>query len=538
MAAALGRDAVSDYRRFMREAKEHDQRAQWEEVAKCLEEAKDRCDQEGFPDRTRCKQEVYRQYGGLERRYGRFLNAAVVLERGLTLDEDDENESFQDLISSASQERTSILENEEDIMRSNNLERIDILGELGTVYRHLDDMTNAGRAFDYQYRLSDGLARQMEEQACRAVGNVGMVKYQRAKLDMTSADNQSLLEEAIRDFKARVERSRALKSRPQGLLDPQEASALQKKALQWEAIGIVRLVLCFIEKNDVDKALEHGELGIEVCKDLPDPTSRAHARFYYGYALWKAGKNQEARDMFEFQGSDDRDKCTPAMAFCKEPSAEYRGYLELIIHAGARMHHDDEQGYSALDYAVFSGNEQTELIVIRGLNASAEAGDMFSSSSVSDLRYQAHLRKLYRTILQEHFRPAFSYNLDDPIGQAREKYAQLLGNNSAMTTQLDRLKFVKYKTFRAHHRLPRFDDRDVVTEYQSHDDGTAEHPVVVFISYRWIGASSTPPLAGPDDQSNTQYLRMIDAMEKLKRSRRLREDDLALWLVSAVYVRS
>jgi hypothetical protein len=70
---------------------------------------------------------------------------------------------------------------------------------------------------------------------------------------------------------------------------------------------------------------------------------------------------------------------------------------------------------------------------------------------------------------------------------------------------------MRYTDFAKNGRLPRstdgllidYDDRD------SEDDGQ----YVNFCSYRWIGRESDPPVYGPDDAQNTQYERMIDAID-------------------------
>ncbi len=222
--------------------------------------------------------------------------------------------------------------------------------------------------------------------------------------------------------------------------DDREAQELSAKVHQWESIGVVRLVLCYIAARDPEKALKYGEWGTELCSTLTDPTMRAHGRFYHGYALWHNNRRDEARNYFSFWSADeDRDKCTPAIAFCKEPSEEYRRYLRFLVEAGVEMLHIDEQGYSALDYAVFADGKETTEILISSIKG--------NPSDVRELRHQANLRRYYRVILQEHFRPALRSD-GDLIGAVKEQYARLLDEQPKMASIFDRLKYVNYSTFK------------------------------------------------------------------------------------------
>ncbi|KAK3622368.1 hypothetical protein LTR22_024822 [Elasticomyces elasticus] len=82
-----------------------------------------------------------------------------------------------------------------------------------------------------------------------------------------------------------------------------------------------------------------------------------------------------------------------------------------------------------------------------------------------------------------------------------------------------------------HGRLPRSDDQpNIVDIYQSNLTGDASDVQIVFISYRWIGRSSQPPVNGPEDIENTQYLRMCDAVERLLEETNINGDRDGLWL--------
>ncbi|KAK3616829.1 hypothetical protein LTR56_025698 [Elasticomyces elasticus] len=352
---------------------------------RCLESALRCCEKEGFPDRTRCKQKVYGRYGALQRRYGRFAKAATVLEKGLSLDEHDPNESLAQLAVPRLKDGVSALGSNArtgELERTNNMERLEILGELGTVYRHMDDFTKAGHAFDLEYKLGTQLVWQ-------------------AEAEPSNPSRQRMLEEAIQDFKRRIELASSLRQRLSSLPNDYEAQRLSSKTHSWEAIGVVRLVLCYVATGQIEDALKQSERGITLCETMADPTSRAHARFYHGYALWHRGRDKdkvEAKRLFELHGPDKRDRCTPAIAFCKEPSAEYRGYLAFLIdECTVRVDHYDESGYTALDYAIFSGDEKSEDSIIRGLTLVPAEGNESkrSTKEVTLLRRSASITASY-----------------------------------------------------------------------------------------------------------------------------------------------
>lgn len=58
------------------------------------------------------------------------------------------------------------------------LAQIEVLGELGVCYRHMDDFTEAGETLEKQYTMARRLSLEAEAQAYRAAGNPGMIKYQ------------------------------------------------------------------------------------------------------------------------------------------------------------------------------------------------------------------------------------------------------------------------------------------------------------------------------------------------------------------------
>lgn len=287
--AQWSRSLPQDYRDQMKRADECYKNAEWEDMSRHLESALRCCQREGFPDRTRCKQKVYGRYGALQRRYGRFAAAATVLEKGLSLDEHDPNEPLEQLAVPVRNDSVSALEinaKTGELERMNNTERLEILGELGIVYRHMEDLDKAGRAFDLEYRLGTQLVWQAEAEVCRAIGNAGLIKQQQAMLLQSSdPSRRALLEEAIHNFRSRAEMASSLRQRLSSHPTDHEAQRLSSKAHSWEAIGVMRLASCYVATGQIEEALKEGKRALKIYETLADPTSRAHGRLFYGYAL-------------------------------------------------------------------------------------------------------------------------------------------------------------------------------------------------------------------------------------------------------------
>ena len=64
------------------------------------------------------------------------------------------------------------------------------------------------------------------------------------------------------------------------------------------------------------------------------------------------------------------------MALCKEPSKENLQYLRELVGAGVDLSLVDEYGYSALDYAVFSGDKATQELVLQALRQNIKSEDV------------------------------------------------------------------------------------------------------------------------------------------------------------------
>lgn len=241
-----------------------------------------------------------------------------------------------------------------------------------------------------------------------------MADYQIAVQDTSHIDTP-LLHIAIDRLKQRVESAQELHVKLQRD-DPQ--SPLSPMAKTWESIGLDRLTLCHAADGNAAEAVSCGERSREMTKRSLDPTVRALSRFFYGYALLRNGQREAAMEQWEYSDTDDR--CTSAIALCKEPSHEHREYLRVLVGEGVSLAPYDEQGHSALDYSVYSNDKKTEAVILEGLQKFHSVGQ------IEELRKEASLRKNYREIFQHRFRPELSNESDDCIDNLKRIYKTVL----------------------------------------------------------------------------------------------------------------
>lgn len=173
---------------------------------------------------------------------------------------------------------------------------------------------------------------------------------------------------------------------------------------------------------------------------------------------------------------------------------------------------------------MYSNDKKTEAVVLEGLQK------VHSRPEIEELRREANLRKNYREIFQQHFRPKLSSDDTDCIDSLRRTYRKLLDTDPEKRSFFDGLRFMRYLDFAENGRLPRSTD-DLLIDYDNRDP-EGDEQYVIFCSYRWIGRESDPPIEGPDGFHNTQYLRMLNAIEGfLTKHKRLRRENVNLWLV-------
>ncbi|KAG6332457.1 hypothetical protein ID866_6632 [Astraeus odoratus] len=479
-------DAVRSWEMLMVQGQQHSERAEWEHALQAFNSALSLCESvQNFPNAARYKCQVFGQLGSTNRRFGRYEQARGILEKALTE------------------------------MEADDVERIELSGELGVVYRHMGRLEDAKRAFEDQYNTAKRLSS--ERVQCRAVGNLGMVNYQLAALKRGGL----LLDLAIEQLNERVSSARRLK----GVLDAQSSDPDSchwlKVLTTWEAIGLGRLSLCYTACGDGKQAIKGASEAVELTGTSADPTVIAMSRFLYGRALLLDGQHQEALKQF-----NSTSRCTSAIALCKEPSEEHCSYLRELVDAGADMDAADEQGYTALDYAVFNGNVTMQKLVLEGLYRQLD-GDV--GANIAQREREAKLRKGYRELFQEKLRPVLlrSSSNKNAMQDLRRVYANALAVDMDKAGLFDVLKFVRYIDFLNFGKIPRSNDMlpgsgnllvqpfrcNCENDSQSRD--TTEF--VIFFSYRWINKNPGTARDTPDDSHNTQYKRMAAAIEEFLR---------------------
>ncbi|KAK4892639.1 hypothetical protein LTR27_008915 [Elasticomyces elasticus] len=485
---------VDEFEKCMERADRHRENAAWEYMDKEVFAAKLICESRGFPEASRARLQVMIRVAEIERRNGEYPAATKTLQEALGL--------------------------------ANDQQRINIMGELAVVYRHDDRIAEAHEQFQQQYNLASQLALEAELEICRAVGNLGMTSYQ-VYQQQEDKTNKELLMLSIKQLEERRDRARSLQERLRG--DKLHEKTMRKLEM-WESIGLSRLTLPYAAIGNTKKAVDFGELTWKSTQTSNDPTVRALSRFFYGNALLNDGQRREALEQFNFTGP--KDTCTLATALCKEPSSEYRGYLEILVREGVELDTYDERGYSPLDYAVYGGDKKAENIITRGLELKGLGYD-----ETGERLKAATFRKHFRLIFQKHFRPILNKGRTDCVANLQSKYVEVLGEEESKRELFDEMHLVRYNDFVSHGKLPAMNEsmsdnlvHSVAAARQQNPHG-GRGEFVIFFSYRWIGRESNPPLSGPDDADNTQYRRMLDAIEGfLERHPEVDVDNLSIWL--------
>lgn len=448
----------------------------------------------GLSNVSRYRRDALTRIGCANRRFGRYEQAKVFLESALETDTEP------------------------------SLAQASILGELVVVLRHMNLLDDAKRACELQYNTSKRV--DSEEEMCRALGNLGMVNFQVFLLN----GDRSLLKQAINQIEERVRIARRMRLKFEKEAKGLETGAIKSARIR-EVVGLGRLSLCYTANGDLQKAVEAGIEALELSLTGDDPVSTAIARFLYGRALLRSGQRDQAIEQFNPPGT----ACTPAMAFCKEPSGEHRGYLREITEAGTDVSCTDDDGYTALDYAVFSGDVEARHIVLDGLRRNASGlSDAGLESHLQDLQHESQLRKAYRELYQEKLRFAFHDRGADRMNALRQTYAQARDEDEAKSMLFEGFKSIPYSDFVKLNRLPH--SRDKLAQELTLGGGQSRDQVtdfVIFFSYRWLGPVTGPPQ--PDDENNTQYKRMVTATEEfLVLHPHVDRDHLGIWLVSAL----
>lgn len=485
-------ELVRSWEQFVEEGQIHAQSAEWEHAQRAFNSALSICESTvGFPNYRRYRGIALGQLGSTNRRFGRYTVAESLLKAACA--------GLQ-----------------------NSTERAAFSGELGVVYRQMNLLSEAKEAFYQQYTTSKILGS--EPEMCRAIGNLGMVNYQ---LWEKSHDGD-LLRLAIEQLQKRIVLCKNIKdSAIANGLKTNSTGQLQWQAEVWAAIGLARLSLCWDARGNSEESFQAAADGLSHAQKTGDPTVIAISQFFYGRSYAMKGETSEALRQFNVNQG-----CTPAIAFCKEPSEEHHRYLADLVVAGADMDLVDDQGYKALDYAVFNGDKTSVDLVLRGLRTQFAAQETVDGMLLQRQR-EARLRKGYRELFQEKLRPVLLKGGDDCIQKLRIAYANALAADAEKREMFDSFKAIPFLKFSAFGRLPR--SSDGIARGLGHDvEGSDQkQKCVLFFSYRWLNPMKRPDGGMPDDEEHTQYDRMKQAVRDFSESHpRISESDLYIWLVS------
>jgi tetratricopeptide (TPR) repeat protein len=400
--------------------------------------------------------------------------------------------------------------------------RIQMVGELGATYNLMARLEDAKKACQEEYDMAREL--NMDTEMCRAIGNLGMVNFELYQ----SSKDAGLLDLAMAQLQERVDLAQKLKtSATSDCHDAASRASLMDFANQRKAIALSRLSLCYTEKGLLAQAIEAAHDSLKLTMTQGDPTKTAFSRYFYGRALLLAGKDAQALQQFNPVGT-----CTPTIALCKEPAKKHRAYIQEMIDAGADMELRDEQGYSALDCAVYNGDVETQKVIENGLRLQYER-------QLERLKHEALLRKSYREIIQDELRPVLLKSKDrGALAKLRESYSTVLKSDAEKRQLFDGLKYVRLEDFIKAEQIPTSHEgltQFYVDEAQEGRDGI----FVVFMSYRWIAKDPAwiAKRDSPDDIGNTQYKRMINALERLLTQHpEVHRDKVRIWIVRSFLI--
>jgi tetratricopeptide (TPR) repeat protein len=348
--------------------------------------------------------------------------------------------------------------------------RVDSAGELAMIYRHMDDLQTSKRYAEEQYE--DAKQLNLEKFARRAIGNVGRANCQ---LYIESKDkNPALSSLAIGQLNERVERAKRVGD------------------IVLETIGYSCLSLCYIESKDYEEAVRIAQKNYDLTRRQSDATKVGFAKAFLGRALLRVGRNDKALALF-----NEPHGCSPIIALTKEISGEHRRYIQEMIDVGADLKLRDEQGYSALECAVYNGDTKTTEIIEEGLKTQIkrEGGEQLKL-----FKYEATLRKGYRDIFQDELRPVLlEGKKESALQELRQTYAKSLSDEVDKQKMFDGLKYVPYANFVQRKQIPRSSDED--TQDYSDKHGGLDNPFIIFLSYRWIAKDHSTQISdfSPDD---------------------------------------
>ncbi|KAL8723484.1 MAG: hypothetical protein Q9225_000217 [Loekoesia sp. 1 TL-2023] len=457
---------------FMQQGNWHAQQAELELALRAHHSALNLCGSLDFPNATRYRHLVLGELGNTNRGFGRYEQAKDLLEEALS-------------------------------EMGPNQHRVEFSGELGVVYRHMNRLADAKRAFQLQYNTAKQL--KYERASCRAIGNLGMVNYQLYKEN----NDETLLDLAIKQLTERVESARRTKAALSSEKADHHTKARQMNyAVTREVIGLSRLSLCYSARGNQEDSIAAAQDSLRIARTLKDCTVIAFSSFFYGRALLANGQHGKAMDQFNLPTA-----CPPAIALCKEPSEEHLKYLRELLEAGVDLDVIDSSGYSTLDYAVFSGDEATQQVVLACLKRKLGSD---ADGRISRRLTNSKLKRGYRELFQEKLRPVLlsAADANEALPKLRRVYADSLAANQENRRMFDRLKVISYSEFLTYGKLPH-SSNGLAQYFQPkprRDREQHARDFVIFISYTRI--NKDPSARTPDDAKNTQYHRMLRAIEQ------------------------
>ncbi|KAL8903869.1 MAG: hypothetical protein Q9207_003640 [Kuettlingeria erythrocarpa] len=415
----------------------------------------------------------------------------------------------------------SYLEQAQQGMRS-CYARVNISGQLGVVYRHMGLLEDARRAAESEYEAASQLDFALGTcQALYALGVTNDLLFQKNK-------DPSLLERAIKQLTEQVESARSITA-SMNLPGTDRRIRAQKapSSTKLELIGLSRLSYCFIALGDFPRAIASALESRSLSYDLDNYQLIAKCHYIYGRALVKSGRTEEALQHFNVS-----EGCSPAAVLCQQSSDENRGFLQEFIAIGGNIDSVDLHGYTPWDYTVFNGDTKTQEILLEALRRVLKwdvvKGDV--EQQLKQRQKDANTKKAYRELFQEHLRPVLLKGGDSEFQTLRARYAQALAADDRKRELYDGFKFIWYSDFLKFGQLPRSTD-GVTNQYIVSDvDNHSSMPdLVVFFSYRWINQDRN--VSSPDDSQNTQYHRMIAALDDfLKIHSNTRREKLGIWM--------
>ncbi|KXT12511.1 hypothetical protein AC579_10349 [Pseudocercospora musae] len=231
---------------------------------------------------------------------------------------------------------------------------------------------------------------------------------------------------------------------------------------------------------------------------LSDSEEVVEWRYLYGRALLLNGDCEDALAQFNhFDGT------TPAIAFSRVPSEQNRERLRYLTTAGADFERVDRHGCSALDYAIMNSDFAAEKIIVTALRDRLEQR---ASGEIHQRLREARLRKHFREIFREILRPMLIGGEVESMTKVRSAYSEVLLRDPAKYRAFDAFKYVKYSELLEHGRFPRSN----AGLAQSYRPGHSAENYFLFFSYRWVNPD--PWAQEPDDEENTQYKRVLQAI--------------------------